>query len=100
MDAMEPARLLWPWDSPGKNAGMDYQALLQGICLTPGSNPLVSPAMAGKLFTTTTTWDILPQNGKPSEHDKLGPAYPQPSNSSPEETELQSYLKIIALLSL
>ena len=32
-----PARLLCPWDSPGKNTGMGCQALLQGIFLTQGS---------------------------------------------------------------
>ena len=31
-------RLLCPWDSPGKNTGMDGHALLQGISLTQGSN--------------------------------------------------------------
>ena len=33
------ARPLCPWDSPGKNAGVGRQALLQGIILTQGSNP-------------------------------------------------------------
>ena len=33
-----PARLLCPWDSPGKNTGVDFCALLQGIFLTQGSN--------------------------------------------------------------
>ena len=33
------ARLLCPWDSPGKNSGEGCQALLQGIFLTQGSNP-------------------------------------------------------------
>ena len=28
---LQPARLLSPWDSPGKNTGMGCQALLQGI---------------------------------------------------------------------
>ena len=28
-----------PWDSPGKNMGVGYHALLQGIFLTQGSNP-------------------------------------------------------------
>ena len=31
---LQPARLLSPWDSPGKNTGMGCQALLQGIFLT------------------------------------------------------------------
>ena len=29
-----PSRLLYPWDSPGKNTAVDGHALLQGICLT------------------------------------------------------------------
>ena len=33
------ARLLCPWDSPGKNTGVDFLALLQGILPTQGSNP-------------------------------------------------------------
>ena len=32
----QPARLLCPWDSPGKNTGVDYHALLQGIFPTQG----------------------------------------------------------------
>ena len=32
-------QLLCPWDSPGKNTGVGYHALIQGIFLTQGSNP-------------------------------------------------------------
>ena len=35
---LEPARLLCPWDSPGKNTGVGCHSLLQGIFLTQGSN--------------------------------------------------------------
>ena len=28
-----------PWDSPGKNTGVGYHLLLQGIFVTQGSNP-------------------------------------------------------------
>ena len=35
----EPTRLLCPWDSPGKNTGVGWHALLQGIFLTQRSNP-------------------------------------------------------------
>ena len=31
-------RVLCPWDSPGKNTGVDCHTLLQGIFLTQGSN--------------------------------------------------------------
>ena len=48
---LEPARLLSPWDFPGKNTGVGLQFLLQGIFLTQGSNPL-SPALGSWFFTT------------------------------------------------
>ena len=34
-----PARLLCPWDFPGKNTGVGCHFHLQGIFLTQGSNP-------------------------------------------------------------
>ena len=36
---LKPARLLSPWDSPGKNPGVGCHALLQGVFPTQGSNP-------------------------------------------------------------
>ena len=36
---LQPARLLCPWDSPGKNTGAGCHFLLQGIFLTQESNP-------------------------------------------------------------
>ena len=39
MDSMQSARLFCSWDSPGKNIGVGYHALLQGIFPTQGSNP-------------------------------------------------------------
>ena len=33
---LEPARLLWSWDFPGKNTGMGCHFLLHGIFLTQG----------------------------------------------------------------
>ena len=38
-DPMEPTRLLCPRDSPGRNTGVGYHALLQGFFLTQGLNP-------------------------------------------------------------
>ena len=34
-----PVRLLYPWDSPGENTGVDCRSLLQRIFLIQGSNP-------------------------------------------------------------
>ena len=36
---LQLARLLCPWDSPGKSTGGGCRALLQGIFSTQGSNP-------------------------------------------------------------
>ena len=36
---LQPARLLYPWDSSGKNTGASSHSLLQGIFLTQGLNP-------------------------------------------------------------
>ena len=36
---LQPTRLLHPWDSPGKNSGVDCHFLLQRIFQTQGSNP-------------------------------------------------------------
>ena len=35
----QPARLLWPWDSPGKNTGAGCHFLIQGLFPDQGSNP-------------------------------------------------------------
>ena len=58
---LQPARLLCPWDSPGKNTGVGCQALLQEICPTQGSKPpsLISPALANRFFTPSATWEVL-----------------------------------------
>ena len=34
----KPTRVLCPWDFPGKNSGVGYHFLLQGIFLTHGLN--------------------------------------------------------------
>ena len=35
---LQPSRLLCPWDRPGKNTGVGYHALIQGIFPTWRSN--------------------------------------------------------------
>ena len=37
----QPTRVLCQWESPGKNTGVGYCALLQEIFVTQGSNPLL-----------------------------------------------------------
>ena len=52
-------RLLFPWDSPGKNTGVGGRALLQRIFPTQESNPclLCLSSLAGGFFTTSATWE-------------------------------------------
>ena len=64
---LQPARLLCPWDSPGKNTGVGCQARLQGIFLIK-STSLTSPALAGRFFTTSTTWEALRSGGLAAIH--------------------------------
>ena len=55
-----PTRLLCPWDFPHKTTGVGCHALFQGIFSTQGLNPrLMSPALAGRFFSTGTTWEVL-----------------------------------------
>ena len=46
-DPVEPARLICPWDSSGKNTGVVCHFLLQRIFPDPGIEPM-SPALAGE----------------------------------------------------
>ena len=45
-------RLLCPWDSPGKNTGVDLPT--QGL-----NYHLWSPSLAGGFFTTSVTWEEI-----------------------------------------
>ena len=62
---LRPARRLSSWDSSGKNTRVGCHALLQGIFPDPGIKPhLISPALAGRFFTTRATWE--------APHKKIG----------------------------
>ena len=65
---LQPARLLCPWDFPGKNTGVGCHACLQGIFLIQGSNLCLSylPALTGRFFTTSTTWEAQPLTYDPT----------------------------------
>ena len=48
---LQPARLLFPWDFPGKNTGVDWHFLLQGIFLTgiePKSSAMQADSSPGR----------------------------------------------------
>ena len=60
----QPARLLWPWDSPGKNTGVGCCALFQGSSqglnpcfLWPASSlPLAPPGRFSVFLTVSCYW--------------------------------------------
>ena len=54
---LQPARLLWPWDSPGKNTGVGCHALLRGMFLTRGSTRVscMASCIGGGFFTVRAT---------------------------------------------
>ena len=52
---LQPARLLCPWDFPGKNTGVDWHFLLQEIFPTEGSNLRLLHWQAGSF--PPTTWE-------------------------------------------
>ena len=55
---LKPARLPYPWDSPGKNKWSGLPCPPPGDILHPGIEPLslMFPALAGGCFTTSATW--------------------------------------------
>ena len=55
----QPARLLYPWDLPGKNTGVGCHFLLQGIFLTQGSDPSLLHWQADSL--PLTLWTVARQ---------------------------------------
>ena len=53
---MEPARLLCPWDFPGKNTEVGCHFLLQGIFSTQGSIPHLLHWQADSLLPSHQVW--------------------------------------------
>ena len=53
-----PARLLCPWDSPGKNTGVGSPCPCPGDLPDPEMEPR-SPALAGGFFTASTAGEAL-----------------------------------------
>ena len=58
---LQPTRLLCPWDSPGKKYWSGLLCPSPADLPNPGIKPmsLMSPAQAGRFFTTSTTWETL-----------------------------------------
>ena len=59
---LQPARLLHPWDSPGKSTGMGCHFLLQEIFPTQGSNPhLPCLLLCRQILYLLSHWGSLPR---------------------------------------
>ena len=58
LQTLKPARLLCPWNSPGKDTGASCHFLLQRIFrIQRSSLSLRSLALAAGFFTTSATWE-------------------------------------------
>ena len=59
MNCSQPGRLLCPWDSPGKNTRSGLPCFSPGDPPNSGIKPasLMSPALAGRFFTTIAIWE-------------------------------------------
>ena len=56
---LQLARLLCPWDSPGKNTGVGCMpSSRESSQFRDGTTSLKSPALAGGFITTSATWEI------------------------------------------
>ena len=55
---MQPTKLLNPWDSLGKNTGVDCHFLLQGTFLTQGSNPGLPHCRKTLLTSVPWMWEL------------------------------------------
>ena len=60
----KPARLLCPWDFPGKSIGVGCHFLLQGDLSSPGIEPtsLTCPAIGRQVLYHYATWEALFQS--------------------------------------
>ena len=78
---LEPARLLCPWDSPGKNTGVGSLSLLQGIFPAQGLN--LGLRNAGGFFTIRATKEMMFLNCDAGEDswERLGKQGDQTSQS-------------------
>ena len=57
---LQPTRLLFPWDSPGMNTGVDYHFLLQGISWPRNQTHICFiSCIEGGFFTHWATWEAL-----------------------------------------
>ena len=92
---LSPARLLCPWDFPGKNTGVGCHFLLQGIFPTQGSNPHLLHWQADSLLLNhlrIPTLDQVPVNSSQQHPHKAGPGNqpdqePDPPHSQSTTTE-------------
>ena len=66
---LQPARLLRPWESPGKStSGLPCPP--PGRLPDPGLKPLMSPASTSWLFTASTAWEAPDKADKPHNVDQ------------------------------
>ena len=91
---LQPTRLPFPWDSPGKNTGVGCHFLLQGIFLTQGSSPPLLHWQADSLLLrylgspnklTRSISDMMVSRPEPRCPWHIGPSISSPYGDSEGE---------------
>ena len=62
LQGLQPARLLCPWNSPGKNTRVGCHALLQGIFPNQGSNPGLLYCLSHQGNPRILEWVAIPSS--------------------------------------
>ena len=72
---VQPTRFLCPWDSPGKNTGVNCHAFLQGIFPTQGSNPRLSCLLHKQADSVPLSHQGSPKQGNSPQFPERAPAW-------------------------
>ena len=90
---LQSARILYPWDFPGKNTRVGYPALLQGIYMTQRSNPHLLCLLHWQVVSLP--WAYLRSSNKLSAN--WGSKTDHGENSSPSAGEKWKKVKVKSL---
>ena len=81
----EDSSVLCPWNSPGKKTRVGSHSLHQGNIPKPGIElkSLTYPALAGRFFITSRTWEALRLPYPPVNSSSYFPSSTKPLQASP-----------------
>ena len=104
LQGLQPARLLCPWNSPGKNTRVGCHALLQGIFPNQGSNPGLLYCLSHQGSPRILEWVAIPSSRgfpipgiKPRSPTIQADSLPSESPGKPMNTGVSSMVVCVSL---